>query len=55
MNNRRQLWRSIQLTVFFSGGVGDWKNWFTVKDNEIFDKYIEENMRYCKWKFTYCI
>lgn len=38
---------------YFTGVVGDWKNWFTVSDNEKFDKFLIEKMSNSKWTFKY--
>lgn len=39
----------------FSGQVGDWKNWFTVAQNEWFDNFIKEKMKTAKLKFIYSL
>ncbi|XP_060068288.1 sulfotransferase 1B1-like [Ylistrum balloti] len=39
--------------IFRKGQVGDWKNWFTVAQNEAFDRLIETNMKDSKLKFRY--
>lgn len=40
-------------TLFRKGQVGDWKNWFTVSQNERFDFVYSEEMKDSKLRFTY--
>ncbi|XP_067664911.1 sulfotransferase 1A1-like [Haliotis asinina] len=42
-------------SVFRKGGVGDWKNWFTVAQNEWFDQFYQEKMAGCPLQFTYTL
>ena len=37
----------------FSGEVGDWKNWFTVAQNEKIDRIMAEKMENISHKFQY--
>ncbi|WAR02075.1 ST1B1-like protein [Mya arenaria] len=37
------------------GEVGNWKHWFTVAQNEMFDKYIHEQLHGSMYNFTYQI
>ncbi|XP_060068305.1 sulfotransferase 1B1-like [Ylistrum balloti] len=39
--------------IYRKGQIGDWKNWFTVAQNEAFDLLIETEMKDSKLKFTY--
>ncbi|XP_060561308.1 cytosolic sulfotransferase 1-like [Ruditapes philippinarum] len=41
------------FTFYRKGDVGDWKNWFTVAQNEHFDKIYNEIMETSKHKFRY--
>ncbi|XP_071115994.1 sulfotransferase 1A1-like [Haliotis cracherodii] len=44
-----------QIAVFRKGGVGDWKNWFTVAQNEWFDQLYQEKMTDCHLQFKYTL
>lgn len=32
------------ISLFFEGEIGDWKNWFTVAENDKFDEMIEDKL-----------
>ncbi|VDI12220.1 Hypothetical predicted protein [Mytilus galloprovincialis] len=50
--NRNDPFREV---VFRKGDVGDWKNWFTVAQNEEFDKHLTEKLTNSSWTFKYSV
>jgi hypothetical protein len=40
-------------TFVFTGEIGDWKNHFTVAENERFDQLFEERMKSSKLRFKF--
>ncbi|XP_060082886.1 sulfotransferase 1B1-like [Ylistrum balloti] len=42
-----------QNFIFRKGTVGDWKNWFTVAQNEMFDQMLERELKDSNLQFTY--
>lgn len=50
MNNNE----TYKFVSVISGQVGDWKNWFTVGQSDMFDNYYKEKMKTSgvKIKFT---
>lgn len=47
------MFASVYCHSLFTGKVGDWINWFTVAQNEEFDKIHNERMKSSKLPFTY--
>ncbi|KAK3603259.1 hypothetical protein CHS0354_007590 [Potamilus streckersoni] len=48
-------WRDQQLGMYRKGQVGDWKNWFTVAQNELFDAVSAKKMKNSKVQFKYTL
>ncbi|XP_069132735.1 sulfotransferase 1B1-like [Argopecten irradians] len=45
--------RNKKNFIFRKGTTGDWKNWFTVAQNEMFDQMLERGFEGSDLKFTY--
>ncbi|XP_060082903.1 sulfotransferase 1B1-like [Ylistrum balloti] len=41
--------------IFRKGTVGDWKNWFTVAQNEMFDQLLDRELKDSNLQFTYTL
>ncbi|XP_046353753.2 sulfotransferase 1B1-like [Haliotis rufescens] len=49
-----KIWKDgTEGTFYRKGEIGDWKNWFTVAENEKFDQIWNEKMKDSGFKFTY--
>ncbi|XP_021338960.1 sulfotransferase family cytosolic 1B member 1-like isoform X2 [Mizuhopecten yessoensis] len=43
----------IQKAMYRKGQIGDWKNWFTVAENENFDADFRTRMKHSKFKYSW--
>ncbi|XP_067664922.1 sulfotransferase 1A1-like [Haliotis asinina] len=43
------------IQIYRKGGVGDWKNWFTVAQNEWWDQHFQERMADSPLQFKYTL
>ncbi|XP_071092969.1 sulfotransferase 1B1-like [Haliotis cracherodii] len=49
-----KIWKDgAEGTFYRKGEIGDWKNWFTVAENERFDQIWNEKMKDSGFEFTY--
>ncbi|XP_046353755.1 sulfotransferase 1B1-like [Haliotis rufescens] len=49
-----KIWKDGSDGTFYrKGEIGDWKNWFTVAENEKFDQIWNEKMKDSGFEFTY--
>ncbi|XP_033752130.1 sulfotransferase family cytosolic 1B member 1-like [Pecten maximus] len=53
--SRLQGEKTMFDSMFRKGEVGDWKNWFTVAQNELFDKVHSDKMRECSFLYQYTV
>ncbi|XP_046542786.1 sulfotransferase 1B1-like isoform X2 [Haliotis rubra] len=52
-SNPSDIWKEGHQGMYRKGEVGDWKNWITVAENEIFDSLIERRFEGTGIVFTY--
>nr|KAG5702315.1 hypothetical protein BaRGS_002982 [Batillaria attramentaria] len=51
---RKKYFKENSTGFYRKGGrTGDWKNWFTVAENELFDDLYQKRMEGSKLQFTY--
>lgn len=50
---RKKLFKDNAPGFYRKGEIGDWKNWFTVAENELFDDLYQKRMQDSKLQFTY--
>lgn len=55
MPNDKKEYHDHQLTMFRKGIVGDWKNEFTVAENEAFNAIFADKMKNSKLKFRFTL
>lgn len=48
-------WRDNNPGMYRKGQVGDWKNWFTVAQSDMFDSIYQQKMAKSKTKIRFCI
>ncbi|XP_064594935.1 sulfotransferase 1B1-like isoform X2 [Liolophura sinensis] len=49
--SEKALWRDNSPRIFRKGKAGNWKEWFTVQQNEIFNRVFQEKMNNSTLKF----
>lgn len=49
------LSHNVPVLLYFKGGVGDWKNWFTEAMNEDYDKEFKKRMSEYKTVYKYTL
>ncbi|XP_046356409.2 sulfotransferase 1A1-like [Haliotis rufescens] len=46
---------AMSAVTYRKGEIGDWKNWFTIAQNEWFDQIYKEKMKDCPLEFRYTL
>ncbi|XP_078313949.1 sulfotransferase 1B1-like isoform X1 [Crassostrea virginica] len=54
-NETASMWRDKIHGMYRKGEVGDWKNWFTVAQNEMFDSIYQQKMANTKSKLRFSL
>ncbi|XP_069131884.1 sulfotransferase 1B1-like isoform X2 [Argopecten irradians] len=47
--------KSMFDSIFRKGEIGDWRNWFTVAHNEIFDNVLFDKMKNSSFRYQYTV